>query len=169
MWKILRNLKIEPDSRINFWGLQIHFMWHATRNTQDPYSALFSWLLEEEFLLSAMKDIDPVDLRMSSKMWEERGLVPMRKTFEYTIIWNWSFQRWECRMHVEDVCGPAGWRHRSRRIKDLWIILQFFLRWILRGNPWKKDSPLAALQGIQKCFIILRNQCVQARMIFRDW
>jgi hypothetical protein len=36
--------------------------------------------------LKSMKDIDPVDLRMSSKMWEKRGLVPIGKTIEHASL-----------------------------------------------------------------------------------
>jgi hypothetical protein len=38
-----------------------------------------------EFGLRSMQDIEPVDLRMSSKMWEKRGLVPMGKLIEHTL------------------------------------------------------------------------------------
>ncbi len=38
----------------------------------------------DEYEWRSMEDIDPVDLRMSSKMWEKRGLVSMGKTIEHT-------------------------------------------------------------------------------------
>ncbi len=41
-----------------------------------------------EFGLRSMQDIDPMDSRMSSKMWEKRGLVPMGKLFEHTSIYG---------------------------------------------------------------------------------
>ncbi len=41
-------------------------------------------MITDEFGLRSMGDIDPRDLRMSFKMWEKRGLVPMGKSIEYT-------------------------------------------------------------------------------------
>ena len=37
----------------------------------------------DEYGLQSMSDIDPMDLRMSSKMWEKRRLVPMGKSIEH--------------------------------------------------------------------------------------
>ncbi len=41
----------------------------------------------DEFGLRSM-DIDPANLRMSSKMWEKRGLVPMGKMIEHTLLYG---------------------------------------------------------------------------------
>jgi hypothetical protein len=41
----------------------------------------------DEYGLKSMED-DLVDLRMSSKMWEKRGLVPMGKLIEHALLWN---------------------------------------------------------------------------------
>jgi hypothetical protein len=35
-----------------------------------------------------MQDIDPVDLRMSSEMWEKRGLVPIGKFIERPSLYG---------------------------------------------------------------------------------
>ncbi len=40
----------------------------------------------DEFGFKSMEDIDPVDLGMSSKMWEKRELVPMGKFIEHTSM-----------------------------------------------------------------------------------
>ncbi len=40
----------------------------------------------DDYGLRSMEEIDPVDLRMSSKMWEKIRLVPMGKTIEYTSL-----------------------------------------------------------------------------------
>jgi hypothetical protein len=45
----------------------------------------------DEYGLRSMEDIDPVDLRMSSKTWEKKGLVPMGKTTEYTSLYGTDF------------------------------------------------------------------------------
>ena len=37
----------------------------------------------DEYGLRSMSDIDPVDLRMSSRQWELQGLVPSCKSLDY--------------------------------------------------------------------------------------
>jgi hypothetical protein len=41
----------------------------------------------DEYGLRSM-DIDPANLRMSSKMWEKRGLVPIGKMIEHTLLYG---------------------------------------------------------------------------------
>ncbi len=40
----------------------------------------------DEYGLQSMEEIDPADFKMSSKMWEKKGLVPMGKTIEHTSL-----------------------------------------------------------------------------------
>ncbi len=42
----------------------------------------------DELGLRSKQDIDPVDLRMSSKMWDKQGLVAMSKLIEHTSIYR---------------------------------------------------------------------------------
>ncbi len=144
MWKIL--WKIVLHIRIHFWGLQSHFMWEVTINTPDPWSASFSWLQEEEFHRSGKwprmnMDWDPWRI-LIKWIWECHLRCERKKDYCHQIkiwtlfnVWNWSFRCEECRVHDEDVRGPAGGRHHWRCIKDTWIILQMLSRWVLRGRP----------------------------------
>ncbi len=43
-------------------------------------------MTKDKYGFRSMEDIDPVDLRMSSKMWEKRGLVPIGKMIEHTSL-----------------------------------------------------------------------------------
>ncbi len=68
---------------------------------------------------SKAMEIDPVDLRMTSKMWEKKGRVPMGKMMEHTSLYGTNLSDYEkFRIHDEDVCESAGRSHHSRRIKD---------------------------------------------------
>jgi hypothetical protein len=42
-----------------------------------------------------MEDIDPVELRMSSKMWEKCGLVPIGKMIEYSSFYRTDLSDYE--------------------------------------------------------------------------
>ncbi len=50
--------------------------------------SLIKEMTTDEYELRSMEDIDPVDLRMSSKMWEKRGLVRMGKTIEHASLYG---------------------------------------------------------------------------------
>jgi hypothetical protein len=82
MWKFL--WKIDPDIRI---------MKGDDKYTRSVQCIVFmitggripsiKEMTMDEFGLKSMVDIDPMDLRMSSKMWEKRRLVPMGKSIEH--------------------------------------------------------------------------------------
>ncbi len=42
----------------------------------------------DEYGLQSMSDIDPVDLRMSSRQWEYHGLVPSGKALDHVSIYG---------------------------------------------------------------------------------
>jgi hypothetical protein len=46
---------------------------------------------------------------------------------------------------------------------------KFFCAEYFEETLEEKVSPLAPLHGIQKCSLIIQNQCVQLRNSFRDW
>ncbi len=45
-------------------------------------------MTKEELGFRSIENIDPEDLRMSSRMWEKRGLVAMGKTLEHTSLYG---------------------------------------------------------------------------------
>ncbi len=57
----------------------------------------------DKYGLRSMEDIDPVDLRMSTKIWERRGLLPMGKSIEHTSLYGADFsgdENAECMMKI---------------------------------------------------------------------
>ena len=52
-------------------------------------------LTKDEFGFRSMENIDPEDFRMSSKMWENRGLVPMGKMIEHTSLYGTDLSDYE--------------------------------------------------------------------------
>ncbi len=45
----------------------------------------------DEYRLRSMEEIDPADVRMSSKMWEKKRLLPMGKSMEHTSLYGADF------------------------------------------------------------------------------
>jgi hypothetical protein len=110
-----------------------------------------------------MQDIDLMDLRMSSKMWEKRGLVPMGKMIEHTSMYGTdladdenaeSMMKMFVNLPAEVITLGVSKIHEE--------FSKFFCAEYFEGTLEEKDSPLAALHGIQKCFIIIQNRFVQA-------
>jgi hypothetical protein len=106
-----------------------------------------------------MEDIDLVDLRMSSKMWEEQGLVPMGKMIEHTSNSIHGLgtdlsdnENEESMMRIFNNLPAEVITQGTLRIHKNFS--KFFCAENFKETLAEKDSPFAALHGIQKCFII---------------
>ncbi len=112
-----------------------------------------------------MQDIYPVDssLRMSSTMWEKRGLVPMGKSIENTLSY-WTYisddENAESMMKVFVNLPAKVITQGVLKIHEEFS--KFLYAEYFEGSVEEKDSPFAAPHGIQKCFFIVQNWCVQA-------
>jgi hypothetical protein len=62
----------------------------------------------DEHGLQQMSNIDPVDLRMSSRQWELQGLGLTPSGKALINVWNCSFRRGKCRDYVSDVHEPSS-------------------------------------------------------------
>jgi hypothetical protein len=120
-------------------------------------------MTKDEFGFGSMENIDPEDLRMSSKMWEKRGLVSIGKTLEHTSLYGTDHSDNE-NADSESMMKmflnlPAGVITQAvSRIHEEFS--KFFCSKYFQETLEEKDSPLAQLHGIQKCFIIIQNRCV---------
>ena len=56
-------------------------------------------MTRDEFGLRSMSDIDPVDLRMSSRQWELQGLTPSGKALDHGIQ--------QCFIDIQNRCVRA--------------------------------------------------------------
>jgi hypothetical protein len=61
-----------------------HFHDYATPSIDE--------MTTDEFGLRSMSDIDPVDLRMSSRQWELQGLVPSGKALDHVSMYGMIFR-----------------------------------------------------------------------------
>ena len=135
-------------------------------NTNGRFPTTHEMTTDESGLRS-MSDIDPVDLRMSSKTWEKRGLVPMGKMIEHTphymLIYGTDLsdcQNAESMMKTFLNLPAEVITQGVSRIHEEFS--KFFCAEYFEKILEEKDSPFAALHGIQTCFIILQNRCEQA-------
>jgi hypothetical protein len=118
----------------------------------------------DEYGLRSMKDIDPVDLRMSSQMWEKKGLLPMGKSIERTSLYGANFfddENAESMMKMFVGLPAEVITQGVSRIHEEFSKF-FCAEYYFEATLKEKDSPLAPLNGNQKCFVIIQNRCVQA-------
>ncbi len=92
----------------------------------------------DEYGLRSMSDIDPGDLRMSSRLWELQGPVP-------SVMF--------ANLPAEVITQGVSMIHAE--------FSKFFRAEYFLANRINKGS-LALLRGIQKCFINIQNRCVRA-------
>jgi hypothetical protein len=123
----------------------------------------------DEYGLRSMKEIDPVDLRMSLKMWEKKGLLPMSKSFEHISLYGadssfFDDENEESMMKMFVGLPAEVITQGTSKIHEEFS--KFFCIEYFEKTLEEKDSPLAPLHEIQKCIII--NVC-KLRKSFRDW
>ncbi len=120
-------------------------------------------MAKDEFGFRSMENTDPEDFRMSPKMWEKLGLVSMGKTIEHTSFCGTDLSDDENVESMMKMCLylPAEVITQGvSRIHEEFS--KFFCAEFFEEILEEKDSPLAQLHGIQKCFIIIQNRCVEA-------
>ena len=85
-----------------------------------------------------MSDIDPVDLRKSSRPWELQGLVPSGKALDHVSMYGTDLSDEDdaenmYQMFVKQ-CEPSGGSYYPRSVYDTCRIHQILLRRILQGR-----------------------------------
>jgi hypothetical protein len=109
-----------------------------------------------------MSDIDPVDLRMSSRQWELQGLVPSGKALDHVSIYGTNLSDEENTENTYIGCS------RTSEVITQGVSMidgefsKFFRAEYFNGESNKQGGSLALLRGIQYCFIDIQNRCVRA-------
>ncbi len=117
----------------------------------------------DEYGLRSMSDIDPVDLRMSSRQWELQGLVPSGIALDHVSIYGTDLSDEENaeNMYQMFVNLPAEVITQGVSIIHA-EFSKFFRAEYFNGESTKRGGSLALLRGIQQCFIDIQNRCVRA-------
>jgi hypothetical protein len=117
----------------------------------------------DECGLRSMQEIDPVNLRMSSRLWEKLGLLPSGKALDHASMYGTdlfneenaeSMMRMFVRLRVEFIIQGVSKIHEE--------FSKFFCAGYFDNESGNKGGPLALLRGIQECFIDIQNRCVRA-------
>jgi hypothetical protein len=114
------------------------------------------------FLLS-MSDIDPADLRMSSRQWELQGLMPLGKALDHVSMYGIDLSDEE---HAENMYQMFVNLPAEVITQGVSMIHAKFTE-CFRAEYFNDESidqggSLAKMRGIQQCFIIIQNRCVRA-------
>jgi hypothetical protein len=104
----------------------------------------------DEYGLRSMENIDPVDLSLSSNIWENQGLVPMGKAIEHASLYGTEIsddENAESMMKMFVGLLAQVITHGVSKIHEQFF--KFFYAEPFEGILEEKDSPLAAQHGIQ--------------------
>jgi hypothetical protein len=122
--------------------------------------SLIKEMTKDEFGFRSVDNIDPEDLRITSKMWEKRGLVAMGKTLEHTSLYGNDLSDNEnAESMIEMFLNLPAKVITQCVLRIHEEFSKFFCTEYFEETLEEKDhdSPLAQLHGIQKCFIIFQN------------
>ncbi len=117
----------------------------------------------EEYGLRSMSDIDPADLRISSRQWELQGLVPSGKALDHVSMYGTDLSDEE---HAENMYQMFVNLPEEVITQGVSMIhaefSKFFRAEYFNGESTKQGGSLALKRGIQQCFIEIQNRCVRA-------
>ncbi len=108
----------------------------------------------DEYGLRSMSDIDPVDLRMSSRQWELQGRVPSGKGLDHVSMYgtDLSDEGNEENMYRMFVNLPA--EVITQGVSMIHAEISKFLRAeYFNYESIEQGGSLAMMRGIQQCFI----------------
>ena len=110
-----------------------------------------------------MLDIDPVDLRMSSRQWELQGLVPSGKALDHVSMYGTDLSdeghaenmyQMFVNLPAEVITQGVSMIHAE--------FTKFFCAEYFKDESIEQSGSLAKMRGIQQCCIIIQNRCVRA-------
>ncbi len=117
----------------------------------------------DEYGLRSMSDIDPADLRMSSRQWESLGLVSSGKALDHVSMYgtDLSDENHAENMYQMFVNLPAEVITQGVSMIHA-EFTKFFRAEYFNGKSTKQGGSLALMRGIQQCFVHIQNRCVRA-------
>jgi hypothetical protein len=112
-----------------------------------------------------MTDIDPADLRMSSRQWDSelQGLVPSGKALDHVSMYgtdlsdeDYSENMYQMFLNLpaEVITQGVSMIHAE--------FTKFFRAEYFKDESIEQDGSLAKMRWIQQCFTIIQNRCVRA-------
>ncbi len=120
----------------------------------------------DEYGLRSMSDIDPVDLRMSSRQWELQGLTPSGKALDHVSMYGTDLSGEENTENMYRMFVNLPAEVITQGMSVIHVEFSEFSRTYateyFNGESNRKGGPLAILRGIQQCFIEIQNRCVRA-------
>jgi hypothetical protein len=134
------------------------------KNKNGRFPAIHE-ITTDEYGLRSMSDIDPVDLKMSSRQWELQGLVSSGKALDHVSMYGTDLSDEENaeNMYQMFVNLPAEVTVITQGVSMIHAeFSKFFRAEYFNDESTKQGGSLALMRGIQQCFIDTQNRCVRA-------
>ncbi len=117
----------------------------------------------DEYGLQSMSDIDPVDLRMSSRQWELHGLVPSGKALDHVSMYGTDLSDEENAENMYQMFVNLPAEVITQGVSMIHAeFSKFFRAEYFNGELSRQSGSLALMRGIQQCFVDIQNRCVRA-------
>ncbi len=130
--------------------------------TNGRFPATHEMTMDENGLRS-MPDIDPVDLRMSSRQWELQGLVPSGKALDHVSMYGTDLSDEENEENIYQMFVNLPADVITQGVAMIHAeFCKFFRAEYFNGESTKPGGSLALMRGIQQYFIDIQNRCVRA-------
>jgi hypothetical protein len=128
----------------------------------------------DKYGLRSMSDIDPVDLRMTSRQWELQGLVPLGKALDHVSMYETDLSDEENAENMYQMFVNLPAEVITQGVSMIHAeFSNFFRAEYFNCESTKQGGSLALMSGIQQCFIDIQNSCVwatdEAQMSYQDW
>jgi hypothetical protein len=99
-----------------------------------------------------MSDIDPVDLRMSSRKWELQGLVPSGKALDHLSMYGTDLSGEENAENMYQMFVNLPAEVITQGVSMIHVeFSKFFRAEYFNGESTKRGGSLPLLRGIQQC------------------
>ncbi len=118
-----------------------------------------------------MSDIDPVDLRMSSKQWELQGLVPSEKALDHVSMYGTDLSDEENAQNMYQMFVNLPAEVITQGVSMIHAEFSKFLRAeYFNGESTRQGGSLALMRGIQIIFLsIFKIVVFGPLMSDQDW
>ena len=106
----------------------------------------------DEYGLQSMSDIDPVDLRMSSRQWELQGLTPSGKALDHVSMYRTDLSDEENAKNMYQMFVNLPAEVITQGVSMIHVeFSKFFRAEYFNGESTQRGGSLPLLRGIQQC------------------
>jgi hypothetical protein len=125
----------------------------------------------DKYGLQSMSDIDPVDLRMTSRQWELQELVPSGKALDHVSMYGTDLSDEKSTENMYQMFANLPAEVITQGVSMIHgEFSKFFRAEYFNDESTEQGGSFAMMRGIQQCFIDIQNRFVFGLLMsYQDW